>query len=674
MYRIESVLKALHNLRQQGDRSVRAARLLGITSEEACRDDIDDPPQPVRDAVKIAAKHAALCRVVFLVSEDQKSLAAARRRRSVLSGGVDAAAAFLEELIAEMWSETVTASAKPWANGVGASTRRERGDGTDGGGRNSSFDGTVGDASDREGPDPHEVVGRTRGGRAKGPLEDPAPPGSPDSRAARAEGDSDLRSGGTDSGGENGGSLASLGGGSIADGACSGDEAGGSALEPGGGQKGGGATNGSSGGDHRENHASHHHGSHHHHSHHSGHHSGHHGARHEGHFTPGSHGDHAVSPGRRGSHGARHSTQAVALGGEHEKGTAAAVMQGTRHEPPEKIPRDHFYPNDNHNQRGGRAPRLSGDAGGSVGGGAPSGGSQGGSQGGGGAGGGISSAPRRATPANSVEGLEARAPAGVSISQPSFSGVSDEGGGGSTMGELAETSTPELGVTSSGEAEYPDHHRHARTVQRHSPTAQQRHYSFGAGDFPATSQPGGSFSGIVSGVAGGGASSGGYGGTVSSHRGLRGLGGGGGYRGGHGSHSSSARRHKSVRFATTIDDGGQRTGSRGRYSPPPSPPRSVGRGVGREAREDTPPGSAARGAREDTPPVPPDPTGGDPNGGHHPSDPLGALPVVGAVLDGAQEGPAISPGGDKPRSSGDKDEVVATVLGKRDAPDGDGDE
>ena len=155
-------------------------------------------------------------------------------------------------------------------------------------------------------------------------------------------------------------------------------------------------------------------------------------------------------------------------------------------------------------------------------------------------------------------------------------------------------------------------------------------------------------------VAGGGASSGGYGGTVSSHRGLRGLGGGGGYRGGHGSHSSSARRHKSVRFATTIDDGGQRTGSRGRYSPPPSPPRSVGRGVGREAREDTPPGSAARGAREDTPPVPPDPTGGDPNG--------------------AQEGPAISPGGDKPRSSGDKDEVVATVLGKRDAPDGDGDE
>ena len=221
MYRIESVLKALHNLRQQGDRSVRAARLLGITSEEACRNDIDDPPQPVRDAVKIAAKHAALCRVVFLVSEDQKSLAAARQQRSILSGGVDAAAAFLEELIAEMWSETVTASAKPWANGVGSSARREgRGDGADshnGGGRNSSFDGTAGDASDREGPDPYgEVVGRKKGKTDGRGVVDPAPPGSPDSRAARAEGDSDLRSGGTDSGGENDGSLASLGGGSIA--------------------------------------------------------------------------------------------------------------------------------------------------------------------------------------------------------------------------------------------------------------------------------------------------------------------------------------------------------------------------------------------------------------------------------------------------------------------------
>ena len=33
VWRIESALKALHALRQQGDRSVRGARLLGITWE-----------------------------------------------------------------------------------------------------------------------------------------------------------------------------------------------------------------------------------------------------------------------------------------------------------------------------------------------------------------------------------------------------------------------------------------------------------------------------------------------------------------------------------------------------------------------------------------------------------------------------------------------------------------
>ena len=35
VWRIESALKALHALRQQGDRSVRGARLLGITWEES---------------------------------------------------------------------------------------------------------------------------------------------------------------------------------------------------------------------------------------------------------------------------------------------------------------------------------------------------------------------------------------------------------------------------------------------------------------------------------------------------------------------------------------------------------------------------------------------------------------------------------------------------------------
>ena len=57
---------------------MRGARLLGITWEESSHQQVDDPPQAVRDAVKIAAKHAALCRVVFLVSESPQALSAVR--------------------------------------------------------------------------------------------------------------------------------------------------------------------------------------------------------------------------------------------------------------------------------------------------------------------------------------------------------------------------------------------------------------------------------------------------------------------------------------------------------------------------------------------------------------------------------------------------------------------
>ena len=71
--------------------------------------------------------------------------------------------------------------------------------------------------------------------------------------------------------------------------------------------------------------------------------------------------------------------------------------------------------------------------------------------------------------------------------------------------------------------------------------------------------------------------------------------------------------------------------------------------MGREAREDTPPGSAARGAREDTPPVPADPT-----------DPV----------DVALEPPPTDPPEEPPKPPDtDAMEVVATVLGKRNAPD-----
>ena len=138
------------------------------------------------------------------------------------------------------------------------------------------------------------------------------------------------------------------------------------------------------------------------------------------------------------------------------------------------------------------------------------------------------------------------------------------------------------------------------------------------------------------------------------HSGLHGRGANGAhYRGAHGSHSSSHRLHKSVRFATTIDDGGQRTGARGRYSPPPSPPRSVGR-VGREAREDTPPGS--RGTREDTPPAP----GGSVDSARDvPGDAVeaadGALRDVG--VDDTRVGVGVPVG------------VPAGLLGKRDGGD-----
>lgn len=75
--------------------------------------------------------------------------------------------------------------------------------------------------------------------------------------------------------------------------------------------------------------------------------------------------------------------------------------------------------------------------------------------------------------------------------------------------------------------------------------------------------------------------------------------------------------------------------------------------MGREAREDTPPGSAARGAREDTPPVPADPD---------------------VVVDVALEPPRDAPEEPPKPPPADAIEVVATVLGKRNAPDGDGDE
>ena len=188
------------------------------------------------------------------------------------------------------------------------------------------------------------------------------------------------------------------------------------------------------------------------------------------------------------------------------------------------------------------------------------------------------------------------------------------------------------------------------------------------GDSARLSGPTGSFSGVISGVAGSAGGSGGHGITVSS-----GFGGGGAdFRGTgayssrregvRGAHSSSRKMHKSVRFATTIDDGGQRTGSRGRYSPPPSPPRSVGR-AGREQREDTPPG--ARGAREDTPPAP---------GNSVDSEALGGtIGGGGAILDdGVNAAAMIIAGAAEVMGGGDVGVVPGDVM-RADLRDLDGD-
>ena len=630
VFRIESALKALHALRQQGDRSVRGARLLGITWEESDSSRVDNqttvgnvdgnenedgnnpdnkgtadddstrnrspstglPPQAVRDAVRIAAKHAALCRVVFLVTESKKTLVAARAQRSILSSGVDGAAGFLEELIQEMWGETIAASLKPWANGVGSVARRtERGDANDPderlnefehvsegntrGGRGGGRSGRLGGPRSTDGnADTDDENASTRKKRVA--IADPTP-GSPDSRAARAEGDSEGNHPSDSNGGA--GSLLSLGGGSIADGpvVSSGDEAGGGACV-------------SRGGTHTPR------------------------------VVYNTDRDHRYDANNDetetalaleiGTSATPPASQAGSERGGDLEGTPAASEGDSG-----AIGVD---------RRGvsstGRLERRSnsGDDGGVSGGGGSTAGDWGGDTG--------------ATTSGSRGGDEDRRGCESDVNHRTSSQVHH------TSSEVQHGYESKVRHTSSevhhtsGE-EYVTHH------QTHVDAGGSGiHGGGGEGDDEANeittnegdhrmgnsrhvtppAHPTGSFSGVISGVTGGG--SGGHGTTVSSgfagpscevhhrdnvgeHRGRR-----------DGSASSSHRLHKSVRFATTIDDGGQRTGTRGRYSPPPSPPRSgLGLGLGsghphrtpsREQREDTPPGHVSRGLREDTPPAP----------------------------------------------------------------------
>lgn len=108
-WKIEAMIKALHAYKHAGDRAGRGARVMGITWEEASHQPVEDPPQAVRDAVKIASRHVSMCRAVFMVSEDPKTLAAAKGQRSILSGNVSDACEFLTQIVREMWAETKAA-------------------------------------------------------------------------------------------------------------------------------------------------------------------------------------------------------------------------------------------------------------------------------------------------------------------------------------------------------------------------------------------------------------------------------------------------------------------------------------------------------------------------------------------------------------------------------------
>ena len=108
-WKMESMIKALHAYKHAGDRAGRGARVMGITWEEASHQPVEEPPQAVRDAVKIAARHVSMCRAVFLVSEDPNTLAAAKGHGSILSGSVDDVCEFITHLVREMWAETKAA-------------------------------------------------------------------------------------------------------------------------------------------------------------------------------------------------------------------------------------------------------------------------------------------------------------------------------------------------------------------------------------------------------------------------------------------------------------------------------------------------------------------------------------------------------------------------------------
>ena len=217
VWRIEGALKALTSLRQQGDRSVRGARLLGITWEESSHQQVDEPPQAVRDAVKIAPNTRRCVASCFSSAKTQD----ARRARDNVRSSRPA------------WTARRRSSRNSSRRCGGRRSPRVRNRGRTAWVR--GFVATRGRDGRRRRRRSKLLLRRRGGGRVR-PRRRSARggagrrgPGTGESGLARGArgGDSDLPS---DSGG--GGSLGSLGGGSIADGgACSGDEAGGGAPQ-----------------------------------------------------------------------------------------------------------------------------------------------------------------------------------------------------------------------------------------------------------------------------------------------------------------------------------------------------------------------------------------------------------------------------------------------------------
>ena len=91
---------------------VGSPRFRTMCAEEASRSVVADPPQLVRDAVKLAARHVGGCRHVVCVAPPRsEALAAARLQRSIVAATPRQAVAFLEARLAEARAEGRRAAA-----------------------------------------------------------------------------------------------------------------------------------------------------------------------------------------------------------------------------------------------------------------------------------------------------------------------------------------------------------------------------------------------------------------------------------------------------------------------------------------------------------------------------------------------------------------------------------